>query len=264
MTDSRMNDAAQTEESSRAAKVRVFDDAEQVARAVAVRFVESAGESVAQNGRFSVALSGGSTPRRVYELLAGGEFAPRVDWPHVHVFFGDERCVPPDDADSNYRMARESLLSLVAIPPRNVHRMIGEGDAAANARLYEGELRAFFGDATTPRFDLVMLGLGEDGHTASLFPGSLALAESSAWVVANWVEKFGAYRLTLTAPVINSAAHVLFLAVGAAKAERVRDVLEGERDPVRLPAQLIRPGGGHLEWFVDRAAASKLERLESK
>ncbi|HVG29774.1 MAG TPA: 6-phosphogluconolactonase [Pyrinomonadaceae bacterium] len=241
------------------ARVLIFDDAEGAARAAAGRFAEIAGESVRARGRFSVALSGGSTPRRIYELLAGEEFGARVDWSKAHVFFGDERCVPPDDAASNYRMAQDALLSRVSVPAENVHRMIGEGDAASNARLYEEELRAFFGDAASPAFDLVMLGMGEDGHTASLFPETPALDERGAWVVANRVEKLGAYRLTLTATVINHAAHVLFVATGAGKAVRLSEVLSGAREPHRLPAQLIRPTGGTLEWYVDRAAASKLE-----
>lgn len=245
------------------ANVRVLTDADAVARAVAARFVEIACEAVGARGRFSVALSGGTTPRRVYELLSGEEFSARVEWAKVHVFFGDERCVPPDDAESNYRMARESLLSRVPIPTQNVHRMIGEGDAVANARLYEDELRAFFRTDESPieelpRFDLALLGMGDDGHTASLFPHSPALEERQAWVVANRIEKFNAFRLTLTARAINHAAHVLFIVTGAGKAERLREVLEGGRDPLRLPSQLIKPTSGTLDWYVDRAASSKL------
>jgi 6-phosphogluconolactonase len=240
------------------ANVHIFDDAEAVARAVAARFVELAEECVRLSGRFSVALSGGSTPRRIYELLASEEFASRVEWSKVHVFFGDERAVPPDDPESNYRMAQESLLARVSVPAENVHRLIGEGDAAANARLYEDELRNFFGDEKLPRFDLIMLGMGEDGHTASLFPHSPALEDAGAWVVANFVEKFGAYRLTLTAPVINNAAHVWFVVAGAGKAERLREVIKGARDPQRLPAQSIRPANGSLDWYIDHAAAAKL------
>jgi 6-phosphogluconolactonase len=240
-------------------RLTVFDDAEGAARAAAGRFAEIAEESVRAKGRFGVALSGGSTPRRIYGLLAGEEFRARVDWSKAHVFFGDERCVPPGDEASNYRMAHDALLSRVDVPAENVHRMIGEGDAAANARLYEDELRSFFGDAATPAFDLVMLGLGEDGHTASLFPETPALEERGAWVVANWVEKLGAYRLTLTAPVINHAAHVMFVVTGAGKAGSLYEVLKGVREPRRLPAQLIRPVGGSLEWYVDRAAAAMLE-----
>jgi len=238
--------------------VSVFDDAESLARAAAERFAELARESVAERGLFTVALSGGSTPRRIYELLAGEGLRGSVDWRGVHVFFGDERMVPPDSAESNYRMASEALLSKVEIPPENVHRIEGVGDAAANASAYESEMRVLFGDAGWPRLDLVLLGMGDDGHTASLFPGTAALNEQSLWVAPNWVEKLGAWRVTLTAPVINAARHVIFLITGAGKAERLREVLKGERDPARLPSQLIRPSDGTLEWFVDRAAASKL------
>jgi 6-phosphogluconolactonase len=245
--------------SAETTRVLIFDDAESVARAAAGRFTEIADDAVRARGRFSVALSGGSTPRRIYELLAGEELAARVDWSKTHAFFGDERCVPPDDEASNYRAASESLLARVPLPAENVHRMIGEGDAVANARLYEDELRSFFGDEAAPAFDLVMLGLGDDGHTASLFPETSALEERGAWVAANWVEKLGAYRLTLTAPVINRAAHVMFVATGDGKANRLYEVLKGAQEPRRLPAQLIRPVGGTLEWYVDRAAAAKLE-----
>ncbi|HEV3471015.1 MAG TPA: 6-phosphogluconolactonase [Pyrinomonadaceae bacterium] len=238
--------------------VRVFETAEEVAAAAAGRFVELAREAVAARGLFAVALAGGTTSRRAYELLASDELRGRVSWPRVHVFFGDERMVPPDAADSNFRMARESLLSRVPVPDENVHRIEGRGDAAASAGRYEDELRAFFGDADWPRFDLVMLGMGEDGHTASLFPATAALDAGRAWAAANWVEKLGAWRVTLTAPAVNAARHVLFVVTGAGKAARLREVLRGPRDPARLPAQLIRPADGALEWFVDRAAAADL------
>ncbi|HWW76568.1 MAG TPA: 6-phosphogluconolactonase [Pyrinomonadaceae bacterium] len=239
--------------------VRVFADPEAVATEAARRIAELARASARERGAFSIALSGGSTPRRVYELLAGDEFREQVDWKSVHVFFGDERTVPADDAESNYRMANEALLSRVPVPAENVHRIEGLGDAAANASACESVMRGFFGDADWPRFDLVMLGMGDDGHTASLFPGTAALGESRAWVVANWVEKFQTWRITLTAPAINAARHVLFLVTGAGKAGRLREVLKGERDTARLPSQLIQPTDGTLEWFVDRAAASRLE-----
>jgi 6-phosphogluconolactonase len=239
--------------------MRVFADPEAIAVAAARRVVELAREAIDERGAFSIALSGGSTPRRVYELLAGDEFRESVDWPSVHVFFGDERAVPADHAESNYRMANEALLSRVLVLPENVHRIEGLGDAAANASAYESVMRGFFGDAEWPRFDLVLLGMGDDGHTASLFPGTVALSERRAWVVANWVEKFDAWRITLSAPAINAARHVLFLVTGAGKAERLREVLKGERDPMRLPSQLISPHDGTLEWFIDNAAASRLE-----
>jgi 6-phosphogluconolactonase len=238
--------------------VHVFESPEEVARAAARRIVELAKESIDARGAFSLALSGGSTPRRIYELLAGEEFRERIDWPNVHVFFGDERTVAPDHADSNYRMANETLLSRVPIPAENLHRIEGVGDAAANASDYESEMRGFFGDAEWPRLDLVMLGMGDDGHTASLFPGTKALEEQRAWVVANWVEKFNTWRITLSAPALNAARHVLFLVTGAGKAERLREVLQGEHDPARLPSQLIQPQDGSLEWYVDRDGAARL------
>jgi 6-phosphogluconolactonase len=236
--------------------VQVFDDAEAVARAAAELFARLSRESVEERGAFSVALSGGTTPRRVYELLAGEEFRDAVPWSKVHVFFGDERTVPADHAESNYRMASEALLSRVAIPTENVHRIEGLGDAAANASNYESVMRRFFGDSEWPRFDLVFLGMGDDGHTASLFPGTTALEESRAWVAANWVEKFGAWRITLTTPAVNAARRVVFLVTGASKSERLREVLNGARDPSRLPSQMIRPTDGALSWYVDRAAAN--------
>jgi 6-phosphogluconolactonase len=246
------------EEKKRAPRALVFDDAEAVARAAAERFVETSNEAIRATGRFSVALSGGSTPQRTYQLLASDEFKDRVDWTKTHIFFGDERCVPPDDADSNYRMADEALLARVALPPHNIHRMTGEGDAVANARLYEDELQTFFDGSEWPRFDLVLLGMGDDGHTASLFPETAVLREQRAWVTANWVDKLNAYRLTLTAPAINHAARVIFLVTGAGKAARVAEVINGARDLKRLPSQLIQPESGALEWFLDRAAAAQL------
>lgn len=248
-----------TEDTDIQPDVRVFDDAESVARAAAERFAELAAQAIDERGAFAVALAGGTTPKRVYELLASDEWRDRVAWDKVHIFFGDERCVPADHADSNYRMANEALLSRVPLAPESVHRMEGRGDAAANARRYEDELRAFFGDdAAWPRFDLVMLGMGDDGHTLSLFPHTAALNERSMWVVANHVEKLDAWRITLTAPAANAARLVLFLVAGGGKAARLREVILGPRDAERLPSQLIRPTEGMLEWYVDEAAAADL------
>ncbi|HYJ47211.1 MAG TPA: 6-phosphogluconolactonase [Pyrinomonadaceae bacterium] len=241
-------------------QVLTFEDSPEVARAAAERFVEVAGEAVKESGRFSVALSGGSTPKLAYALLASDEYKERLDWSKVHIFFGDERCVPPDDAESNYHMANVTMLSRLPIPAPNVHRIQGVGDAAANARLYEDELRTYFSDAAWPRFDLVLLGMGDDGHTASLFPNSSALSEHEAWVAANWVEKFNAYRITLTAPAINHAAHIIFLVTGAGKAARLSEVLSDEGAGGQFPSQLIKPLDGTLEWFVDRAAAASLRQ----
>jgi 6-phosphogluconolactonase len=238
--------------------VRIFEDAAALARAAAGRFVEASQAAVKASGRFSVALAGGNTPRKVYELLAGDEFGARVEWSRCHVFFGDERCVPPDHPESNYRMADETLLSRVPLPRDNVHRIEGVGDAVENAHAYEDELRSFFGDVEWPTFDLVLLGLGDDGHTASLFPHTPALDGGAAWVAANRVEKLGALRITLTAPAINQARRVLFLVSGRSKTTRLAEVVRGRFEPERLPAQSVRPLAGGLEWFVDEEAACAL------
>ena len=238
--------------------VSVFDTPEQLAIAAAERFVEYEYGFHGELDRFSVALAGGNTPRRVYELLATERFAQRVAWAQVDLFFGDERCVPSDHADSNYAMAYETLISKVPIPAKNVHRIIGEGNPGESARLYENHLRTFFASASWPRFDLVLLGMGEDGHTASLFPGSDALDEKSRWVVATMRDGSGQGRITLTVPVFNHAARMIFLVAGAGKAERLALVLRRQPTSNPLPAQLIRPVDGSLEWLVDGAAASLL------
>ena len=241
-----------------ASDIRVLEDDEEVARAAATWFVDIAASSISARGRFSVALAGGSTPRRTYQLLAGDEHRNRIAWPQVHIFFGDERCVSPTDPNSNYRMADEAMISLVPIPTQNIHSIAGEGDPVANASLYQGDLQTFFDGAAWPRFDLVLLGMGDDGHTASLFPHTRVLGEREAWVLANWVEKLGAYRITLTPPAINHAANVRFLVTGAGKAKSLHQVLRGARDPEKLPAQLIQPTEGSLLWLIDQAAAGDL------
>jgi 6-phosphogluconolactonase len=238
--------------------IRIFETPEEVAHAAAESFLAIAIASISAEGRFSVALAGGSTPRRAYQLLATEEYRNRIDWSRVHLFFGDERCVPPTHADSNYRMASEAMMSLLPIPSRNVHRIAGEGDAVANASLYEDDLRTFFDGAPWPRLDLVLLGMGDDGHTASLFPETTALQERQAWVAANWVPKLNTFRITLTAPAINHAANVVFVVTGANKARRLPQVLRGARDPLKLPSQLINPEAGSLVWLLDKAAAALL------
>jgi len=212
--------------------------------------------AVRERGRFSVALSGGNTPRTVYSLLANEH--KQLPWDRIHIFFGDERHVPPDDPESNFRMASESLLSKVPIPQNNVHRIRAELDAEAAAMQYEQELREFFHlmDHDWPRFDLIFLGLGDDGHTASLFPGSKALSNESSRVAANWVEKFQTSRITLTFPVLNHAAEIVFLVSGAGKARILSEVL---RPGVRkFPAQNVQPENGRLLWLVDQDAGSLL------
>lgn len=236
-------------------KFVVCKDPEAVAASVAVEFEQQARAAVEEGGRFAVALAGGSTPRRTYEILSDPRLGWRLPWNHIHLFFGDERCVPADHPESNYRMARESLLARVPVPARNVHPMRCGGDPERAARAYEDELRAFFGDTDWPRFDLVLLGMGEDGHTASLFPDSPALGERRAWVAAARVEKLNSTRLTLTLPVINHAGRILLTVTGAAKRNRLKEVLSTEPGAGPLPVQLLRPVRGRLEWFLDEAAA---------
>jgi len=231
------------------------------AETAAARFARAVAAAVTARGTARVALAGGRTPEALYRLLAEMPYREAIDWSSVSLFWGDERCVPPDHPDSNYRMVREALLSHVAIPEANIHRMRGEiGDPVAAAREYQEVLReaCCVEVDTLPRLDLCLLGLGPDGHTASLFPGLPAIREKQRWVVAARVEKLDAWRLTLTPAVINNARHVLFLVTGAEKAETVRAVLEGPVDPDRLPAQIVRPVHGRLEWLLDRDAAGRL------
>jgi 6-phosphogluconolactonase len=242
------------------AEVKVVPDVAALNAAAVDEFCRCAEAAIAARGRFCVALSGGNTPRNVYALLAQ-ERKDNLPWEKIYVFFGDERCVPPDHPDSNYRMARESLLSKVPIPPQNVFRIHAELQPEAAASEYDRQLHAFFrlaGNAW-PAFDLFLLGIGEEGHTASLFPGSAALTEKTKLVVANWVEKFQTYRITFTYPVLNHAEEVLFLASGESKAQILRDLF----DPAKkgdYPAQGVQPQHGKLLWIADRDAASLLGR----
>ncbi len=236
--------------------IKIVPDAMTLARTAAQQFHRVAEAAVQERGRFSVALSGGNTPRSVYSLLASEH--KELPWDRIHIFFGDERHVPPDHPDSNFRMASESLLSKVPIPEKNIHRIHAELDAEAAADEYEQELVNFFylRNHDWPRFDLIFLGLGEDGHTASLFPESKALAETSRRVAANWVEKFKTFRITLTFPVLNHAAEVVFLASGAGKAEILSEVLRpGAR---KYPAQSVQLENGRLLWLLDQDAGSLL------
>ena len=211
-----------------------------------------------------MALSGGSTPKKMFAMLANdAALRNRMPWCRVHFFWGDERHVPPDHTDSNFRMTNEVMLSRVPVPPENIHRIRAENpDAGKAAEDYEQELREFFmlGPEQLPPFDCVFLGMGTDGHTASLFPGTKALQERKRLVVPNWVDKFQSYRITLTTPVLNNADLVIFLVSGEEKAQPLRTVLEGQKQPDRLPSQLIEPTHGKLLWLVDRAAAGLLKR----
>jgi 6-phosphogluconolactonase len=234
--------------------VTIFDDPKSLATAAARDFAEKAAGAIAARSRFAVCLAGGSTPKATYETLAR-DFAESVDWRNVHVFTGDERTVPPDHDDSNFRMASEALLDHV--PLGSVHRMRGELDPEEAAKEYEAELREFFGGA--PSFDLTHLGIGEDGHTASLFPRTPALDAADRLVVSNPVEKLDTVRLTLTKETINSSRSVIFLVAGGGKSSALAEILEGDGDPRDYPAKLIKPEGGP-EWMVDRSAAGSLRR----
>lgn len=239
-------------------EIKILPDAAALNLAAAQEFQTAAEQAIAQLGRFSVALSGGNTPRSVYSLLAQ-QYKTSLPWNKIHIFFGDERCVSPDHPDSNYRMANEALLSQVPIPPENVHRIHAELDPEAAANDYESQLRSFFqlNNDAWPRFDLVMLGLGQDGHTASLFPGSSALDEKSRLMAPTWVEKKRTFRITLTYPVLNHAAEVEFLISGSGKAQILRDVLNPSGS-VAFPAQLIKPVNGRVLWLLDQDAANLL------
>jgi len=241
-------------------RLRVYPDLETLSEAAARVFVAEAARAGAARGRFAAALSGGSTPRRTYEFLAAPPFRDRVDWPQVHLFWGDERGVPPEDPRSNYRLAREALVRRVPIPPGNIHPIPAYPSVEEGARAYEAELQAFFAGGP-PCFDLVFLGLGADGHTASLFPGGPLWREETRWVAPVAGTGPGVSRVTLTPQIFNQAGQVVFLVSGADKAAILQKVLEGPRDPVRLPAQLIRPESGEILWLVDREAAAALTNV---
>ncbi len=245
--------------------LEVLPTAERAADAAARRFVLVADNAIRARGECVVALSGGSTPQGMYRKLAGESWASSLDWSRIQVLWGDERCVRPDHEASNYRMAREALLDHVPIPPVNVHRIHGEDDPAGAAAAYERVLRHMLRTPSGPpratpgrRIDLVLLGLGEDGHTASIFPGSIAVHEDPRWVRPAEPAGASTQRVTLTPLLINAAAEVAFLVVGTAKAAIVRHVLEGPRRPNEWPAQLIAPVAGQLRWFIDSDAAARL------
>jgi 6-phosphogluconolactonase len=243
-------------------EVKILADANGIAQTAAAEFVEAAREAVRAKGSFSVALAGGSTPKALYGLLVSNPLLQTmVPWSKIQFFFGDERHVPPDDAESNFRMATEAMLGKAPIDPKQVHRIKGENpNAAEAAQEYEQDLRASFGLKADelPSLDLVLLGMGPEGHTASLFPGTKALKEERRLVVSNWVGKLFTDRITLTPPVLNNAALVIFMAHGAEKAPALKAVLEGPYEPDQLPAQIIRPENGKALWLVDPTAASML------
>jgi 6-phosphogluconolactonase len=239
--------------------VHVYSNPAEVARGAARHFVDYAWQSIAKDGQFMVALSGGETPRAMFELLASDEFRGQVDWAKVHVFWSDERAVPPTDPESNYGMARREFLIRVPIPQGNVHRMEAEKPSIGRAaHEYEEVLRKYLDldDRGFPRFHLIFLGLGKDGHTASLFPGTRVLRQTSRWVSTPLVTKLNMRRMTLTLPVLDAALRVIFLVVGSEKAQILHAVLQGKADPP-YPAQLVQPRNRGLKLFlVDKAAAA--------
>src|SRR5262245_371479 len=249
-------------------QVEVFAEIKALAFAAARRFALLANQSVEDHGVFSIALSGGSTPKALYELLATDEtIRAGIPWPKVHFFFGDERHVPPDHIESNFRMANEAMFRRLTTKELHVHRMLGELISASEvAELYEADLREFFelrGLLTEglPRFDLILLGMGPDGHTASLFPNSSALLETTRWVVSNWVEKFKAERITMTFPVLNSAAEVILFVAGAEKAPVLAQALDRAPGEAKYPVQRVKPQNGIKRWMLDASAAARIETI---
>ena len=250
--------------------IKTFPDAEQLNRFAAEKFFEIADASIHSSGNFTVALSGGSTPKSLYQLLSSEEYKNKIDWSKVFFFFGDERNVLPDNSESNFLMAHENLFTPLKISDENIFRWQTEiKNAEITAAKYESAIRNFFvdrknstdsaNDADFPRFDLILLGMGDDGHTASLFPFTEALNETKKITAANPVEKLGTTRLTLTFPIINNARNAIFLVKGADKAETLREVLMGEFQPDKFPAQTVKLTGGELFWLIDNQAAALLD-----
>ena len=235
--------------------VKIYDDALAVSKAVADLLVTEAEKAVDHKGRFSVVLSGGSTPKKLYELLATSEFKNRLPWQQIDIFWGDERFVPRDDDRNNAKMALDTLLNHVPVPEKNIHPIPIAITPRESASEYEKLLHNYFHNEE-PVLDLILLGLGENGHTASLFPGTSVIEKKNLWVSEVYVEEQNMYRITLTAPIINKARNVVFLVTGANKAEIVSNVLQGMYQPRVWPAQIIKPANGNLFWMLDAEAAS--------
>ncbi|HLR25495.1 MAG TPA: 6-phosphogluconolactonase [Fodinibius sp.] len=238
--------------------VQTYPDPVKLSEAAALLFKRKATEAVKKRGRFTVALSGGSSPQRLSELLASDRFRSEIPWKDVIIFWGDERFVPPDDPQSNARMARECLLDHVPVPSDQIHPIPTGGSPETAAKQYGDSLASVWNQSPLPRFDFVLLGLGENGHTASLFPETEVLNEQKKWVAPVFLEEQQQYRITLTAPLLNNARCVMFLVFGHSKAQVLHNVLEGPSQPSKLPAQLIDPAAGKLYWLLDEAAASGL------
>jgi 6-phosphogluconolactonase len=236
--------------------IRRFDSLPELQRAAAQTIADVLKEAVHFRGNASIALSGGTTPEPVYALLGAEPLCSHIDWNTIHFFWGDERCVPPDHAESNYRMVHNALLKNIAVPEENVHRIEAERPPDEAAALYEKEIRKFSDPFPIPQMDITLLGMGEDGHTASLFPGTPVLQETQRLVADVFVPKLNAHRISMTYPLINHSRTILILAAGAEKATVAKEVLEGE--PGRFPIQMVRPVSGRLVWYMDAGAASLL------
>jgi 6-phosphogluconolactonase len=242
--------------------IKITRDALDLAKQAANHFISLSQAAVQNQKQFTVVLSGGSTPRGMYSLLASENFRRRVEWEKVYIFWGDERVVPPNHPDSNYLLASQTLLDQVQLPAKNIHRIHGELDPKEAAKQYEQELTSFFTPTPggIPQFDLVLLGLGEDGHTASLFAGTNALTEQTRWVAENYIHKLNEWRITLTPPIINASKNVIFLVSGERKAKALRGVLVESQRAEKFPAQMIQPKVGEMMWFIDKSAAALLQR----
>ncbi|MDX5437496.1 MAG: 6-phosphogluconolactonase [Pontibacter sp.] len=239
--------------------LHIFEDKAQLSKAAAALFLKKAREAVEQRGRFTVALTGGSSPVQLYTMLAESPYLEQVPWQQTFVFWGDERWVPLTDDRSNAKMALDTFLSKVPVPQEQIYPMWEESTTPeAFAAKYEQLLQEHFGQQE-PQFDLILLGMGDDGHTASLFPGTEVLNEQKRWVQAYYLEPQAMYRVTLTAPLINQAKTICFLTFGSNKANALHEVLEGAQNPVQYPSQLIKPEHGETLWFVDESAAEKLQ-----
>lgn len=241
--------------------IAIYPDIDALSQAAAQYVVQVANESIVTHGRFTLALAGGNTPKKLYSLLASAPYSSQIDWALVEVFWSDERCVPADSEDSNYHLAQESLLSKVPIAASQIHRMPADKpDRDAASLAYTHEMQHVFGTNVVPRFDLIQLGMGPEAHTASLFPHQASLHEQESLVIPVTVPKPPPARLTFTPPLLNAAAHVLFLVTGADKVNALYEVLEGTYQPDEYPAQIVRPTQGEVTWMLDTAAASKLRK----
>jgi len=242
-------------------QIIVLSDLEAMSHKAAELFIDISRNCIRSRDKFSVAISGGLTPRKLYTLLGSKYYCEQVDWQHIHLFWVDERCVSKEHEESNFRMTFDTLLSKVPIPEGNIHRMKGEEAPNKAAREYEEDLRRFFGMSGLPIFDLILLGMGEDGHTASLFPGSKSLGETARLAVPVYLGKQHRNRVTLTLPVLNNAARIIFLAAGRSKATVLAEILGDGEKKRRFPAGKINPIHGNVTWLIDQEAAGKLTGL---